>query len=265
MQATAIRDSSRDYRTYWLQGGQYYSKMSNLGDPAPCVLPPDKLAQIPADDRLILLEETGADPAFCREVARMMAQDPNWAHKLSASAKAAAESVLNPEKYPGSRRTWPKLRARVLDLATEVAVQARRLASQLTPKERFALVKRISAGEFRAPKDVKGLGDLGQWDIIGSLVGSLATAGANVYGSMVTADAQQDIAKLQASAAMQSAQAQIAMAQANAAIAAAQVQVSNPVTSTLSTLTSSTVAGIPVLVPIIGVILAGLWFAFGRK
>jgi len=264
MNALAIRDSSLDQRTYWLQGGLYYSRASNLGAAAPCELPAEKLKQIPEGDRILLLEETAADPVFCRFVATVMRTRPNWAHELSDSAKAAAASVLDPTKDFGGKTGWPILKARVRALASDVANQATRLAAQLTPAERFAVVKRIAAGEFRAPK-TKGLGDLGQWDIIGSLVGSLATAGANLYGARVTTEAQQDIAKIQASAAMQTAQAQIAMAQANAAIANAQVQVSNPVTSTLASMASSTVAGIPVIVPVLGAVAVALWAIFGRK
>ena len=264
MPSTLMRDSSTDYRTYWLQGGQYYSKMNGLGA-LPCVLPKDKLAQIPADDRQIVVEETSADPVFCRFVAKLMETQPDWAHRLSASAKAAADSVLNPSKRYGGQHAWPKLQARVRELSNEVAQQAQRLAAQLTPAERFALVKRIAAGEFRVPKDLRGLGDLGQWDIIGSLVGSLATAGASLYGAKVTANAQEDIAKLQASAAMQGAQAQIAIAQAQASIAQAQAQVSSSISSAVSSLTSTTVAGVPIIVPILGAVAIGLWLAFGRK
>lgn len=264
MTALAIRDSSLDQRTYWLQDGLYYSRSSNLGAPASCELPADKLAQIPEGDRLLLLEETAADPVFCKFVATVMRKDPNWVHHLSDSAKAAAMSVLDPSKQHGGKHAWPMLRARVRTLAADVANQATRLASQLTPAERFQTVKMIAAGGLRQPQS-KGLGDLGQWDIIGSLVGSLATAGANLYGAKVTSDAQQDIAKIQATAAMQSAQAQIAMAQANAAIANAQVQTSNPITSTLQSMTSATVAGIPVIVPVLGAVAVALFFIFGRK
>lgn len=256
---TAMRDSSKDYRTYWLQGGQYYSKMSNLGDPTVCELPPAKLSEIPSDDRLILTEEASADPVFCRDVMKLMATDPEWAHKVSASAKEAVINELHPSM--GRKAGWPRLRARVRELKSAVAEQATSLASKATPAERFALVKRIASGEFKEPKAVAGLGNLGQWDIIGSIVGSLAQVGGSIYGAKITSDAQQDIAKLQASAAMQSAQAQMAIANANAAIAGAQVQMASPISS----LTSSTIAGIPVIIPILGVAAVGLWLAFGRK
>lgn len=255
-----MRDTSRDYETYWLRNGLAYSRMSNLGA-VPCTLPPEKLAEIPADDRRILLEETAADPAFCRKVAVLMETDPSWAHKVSASAKEAAAIELDPSRRDGPKKAWPLLRARVRDLVSSVAQQARILSSKLTPAERFSLVKQIASGQFRAQRAVHGLGDLGQWDIIGSLVGSLANVGGSVYGAMVTADAQKDIAKLQASAAMQGAQAQMAIANANAAIAQAQAQVSSPIAS----LTSATVAGIPVIVPVLGVVALGLWLAFGKK
>ena len=255
-----MRDTSRDYDTYWLRDGLAYSRTSTLGA-ITCVLPPEKLAQIPEDDRRILLEETAADPLFCGKVAELMATDPDWAHKVSASAKEAAAIELDPSRRDGPKKAWPLLRARVRDLANAIAQQARSLAAKLTPAERLAVVRQIATGRFRAPAPLRGLGELGQWDIIGSLVGSLATAGANLYGAKVTADAQEDIAKLQASSAMQGAQAQMAIASANAAIAQAQAQVSSPIAA----LTSSTIAGVPVIVPVLGVIALGLWLAFGRK
>ena len=262
MPSTVMRDSSKDYRTYWLRDGLYYAVDRGLGD-APCLLPQDKLAKIPADDRQILEEEAAADPAFCRVVLKMMSVDPQWDHNISASAKAAAENEINPSK--GRKGGWPRLRARVRDLISSVASQAVQAASQLTPAERFLTVKQIAAGQLKTkPPAMSGLGDLGQWDIIGSLVGNLVTVGAGIYGATVTADAQKDIAKLQANAAMQNAQAQIALANANAAIANAQVQMS-PVSSAISTLTTSSIARIPVIVPV-GIALAlGLWLAFGGK
>jgi hypothetical protein len=263
MPSTVMRDSTKDYRTYWLRDGLYYGVDRGLGA-APCSLPEDKLAKIPADDRQVLVEETDADPEFCRIVARMMATDPQWDHNISASAKAAAENEINPSK--GKKGGWPRLRARVRDLISHVADQAVQAAARLTPEERFLTVKQLSSGQLRLKTPaMSGLGDLGQWDIIGSLVGNLVGVGAGIYGATVTADAQKDIAKLQANAAMQNAQAQIAIANANAAIANAQVQIANPVSSAMSTLTTSSIAGIPVIIPV-GIALAlGLWLAMGKK
>jgi len=263
MPSTVMRDSSKDYRTYWIRNGLYYGVDRGLGG-APRQLPPDKLSRIPVDDRTILVEETDADPGFCRFVVRMMAVDPQWDHNISASAKAAAENEINPSK--GKKGGWPRLRARVRELLSHVAGQALQAAAQLTPEERFATVKQISSGKFRVkPPAMNGLGDLGQWDIIGSLVGNLVSVGAGIYGATVTANAQQDIAKLQANAAMQNAQAQIAIANANAAIASAQAQIASPVSSVMSSLTTSSIAGIPIIVPV-GIALGlGLWLAMGKK
>jgi hypothetical protein len=263
MPSTVMRDSSKDYRTYWIRNGLYYGVDRGLGD-AGAALPQDKLSKIPADDRQILVEETDADPAFRALVIRLMATDPQWDHNIAASAKAAAENEINPSK--GRKGGWPRLRARVRDLVQSVATQAAEAASKLTPQERFQTVKAMSTGKIKVkPPAMSGLGDLGQWDIIGSLVGNLVGVGAGIYGATVTADAQKDIAKLQATSAMQNAQAQIAISNANAAIAAAQANILDPIGSTISTLATSTVAGVPVIIPIGAAIAIGLWLAFGRK
>lgn len=263
MPSMVMRDSSKDYRTYWIRDGLYYGVDRGLGA-MPCTLPKDKIAGIPEDDRTILLEETDADPDFCRQIAALMAKDPDWVHTISRSAKAAAENELNPAK--GRKGGWPKLRARVRELLAHVASQAVAAARQLTPEQRFYVIKQLAGGKPALKKpSVSGLGDLGQWDIIGALVGNLVSAGAGVYGSVVTADAQKDLAKLQANSAMQNAQAQMAIANANAAIASAQAQISSPISSAVSALTSGTVAGIPVIIPISLAAAVALYFALGRK
>jgi hypothetical protein len=236
---STVRDSSLDYRTYWLQGGQYYSRRGLGSADAACALPADKLAQIPEADRKILIEEVNADPAFCAKVARAMATLPDWGHQIAASAKEAIANEMNPSKFRNRAGMWPRLRARAQALVEAVSAQ---LAKGKVP-----------VGAAR----LSGLGDLGQWDIIASLVGSIGSAAANVYGSTVTARAQQDIARQQAQAAMQAAQANIAMANAATAMQSANAVI-NPVSSALQTITTSTVAGIPLLalaIPAVGLIL----------
>jgi hypothetical protein len=232
----AIRDSSLDYRTYWLQGGQFYSRRG-LGEAAPsCSLPIDKLRQIPEADRAVLIEEVNADPAFCAKVARCMATNPNWGHVIAASAKEAIANEMNPSKFPHRAGMWPKLRARAQFLVEEVS---RAMAQGKVPV---------------AARPMSGLGDLGQWDIIASLVGTIGTAATSIYSAGVTSRAQIDAQRDQANAAIAAAQAQM-----NAINAANAMQaVTSPVASAVSRIASAEVAGIPLLalaIPAIGLII----------
>lgn len=232
-----VRDSSLDYRTYWLQGNQFYARRGLGAADEACSLPADKLAQIPEADRKILIEEVNADPAFCAKVARAMATLPDWGHQIAASAKEAIANEMNPSKFRHRAGMWPRLRARAQALVEAVSA---------------ALAKgKVPVGTVR----MSGLGDLGQWDIIASLVGSIGTAAANVYGASITARTQQQIANTQAQAAMQAAQAQISMANAAQAMQSANAAI-NPVSSALQSLTTGTVAGIPLLAfPALGLII----------
>jgi hypothetical protein len=243
-----LRDSSLDYRTYWLQGGQYYARRG-LGA-VPCGLPMDKLQSIPEDDRLILLEEAEADPGFCARVAKCMATQPDWAHRISASAKEAIANELDPSRYPARKGSWPKLRARTRSLLVGVKKGVEDAAAALSFEQKMAVVRKVAAGTA-IPKPASGLSGLGQWDIIGNLIGTVANVGASIYSANVTANAQRDIAQMQADSAMRSANAQIAMANAQAAINAAQGQVgANPLSSVVSSITSGTIAGVPAWLPL---------------
>lgn len=216
-----------------------------------CRLPPEKVAQIPEPDRQVVLDEAAADPAFCRAIVRCMETRPDWAHVISASAKEAVENEIDPKKHPGRRGSWPRLRARVRELAREIPQVAREAAAQLTLPQVMQVVRRIA--ERGAPdRGNSRLGNLGQWDIIGSLVGTLANTASSVYSAVVTANAQKSIAQMQADAAMQGAQAQIAMANAQAAIQAAQSNI-NPL--------SSTIGGIPAWAIIVPAVGAAIYFA----
>lgn len=223
-----MRDSSLNYRTYWLRNGQYYGR-DNLGNAAPaCALPLDKLSQIPEEDRQIVIEEANADPAFCQMVLRCMATRPDWAHIISTSAKEAIVNELDPSVYGKRAGMWRMLRLRLNALLHDVP----------------GLLKKLEERKASG----RGLAGLGQWDIIGNLVGAIGGAAASIYGAKLTSDTQKDLAKIQADAAMKAAQAQMATLQAQQAM--------NPVAS----LMSASVAGIPLL-PVLAVGGAALYFA----
>jgi len=237
---SAIRDSSLDYRTYWLQGGQYYERRG-LGAAEACVLPADKLAEIPEADRKVLLDEVNADPLFCKRVALCMATYPDWGHRIAASAKEAVVNEMDPTRFKNRAGMWPKLRETVRTLVENV--------TKMVAQGKFPVAAKRTAG-------LSGLSGLGQWDIIGSIVGAVAQVGvaaAGVYQAGVTQRSVVDQQRDQANAAIAAAQAQM-----NAINAAGAMQTANASINPISALTSATVAGIPVLalaIPAIGLII----------
>ncbi len=228
----AMRDTSLSYRTYWLRDGEYYGRRSLGETAAACSLPLDKLAQIPAEDRQIVIDEANADPAFCEKLTRLMATNADWAHLVANSAKEAIVNELDPSRFGHRAGMWRKLRERLRAILKDVP----------------GLVKKIEA--YRASGRPQGLG---QWDIIGNLVGAIGGAAANIYGAKMIADTQKDIARIQTEAAIRAANAQMATAQAQQAM-------QNPVSQAFSSLTTGSVAGIPMMLvlPALG---AAIYFA----
>ena len=64
---------------------------------------------------------------------------------------------------------------------------------------------------------------LGQWDVVGNIVGTLTQAGASIYGAKLQAKAQEDIAKIEAQARQAEARAVEAQAEAKKKEAEAQL------------------------------------------
>ncbi len=256
---SAMRDTSRDQNTYWIRDGNYYGRAGNLGAP-PCVLPADKLAQIPEMDRALLLEEVSANPSFCAEVAKCMETRPDWAARIARSANEAVANEMNPALFRNRIGMWPKLRARVQDLVESSARTIRNKVASMTLDEKVREIQKISGGRARG---LSGLGSLGFFDFLASVI----SAAGDLYTKDLIADTNKDIAKIQANTSMQTISAQQSIAQAQAAIAAAQVQqaaMQNPVGAAISTFTTSTVGGIPVL----AILAAGgfaIWYVLKGK
>ncbi len=263
-----MRDTSRDERTYWLRNGLYYGRARSLGeDTANCNLPVDKLNQMSESDRALLLEEVKGNPSFCSIVARCMNERSDWYQQLSASAREAIANEFNSSTFPGRKGQWNKLRAKANDLLEMAATQIRQATSKLTPEERLEIVRGIARGRGGAVPVKPAMGDLGFLDILSSLVGTISQVGANVYNTKVIADTKEDIARIQANSAVTSLSAQQSIAAANAAIAAAQAQqaaIQSPVGAAISSLTTSTVGGIPVMlivIPLVGT----LFYLFTKR
>lgn len=241
-----MRDTSKDYRTYWIRDGMYYAKARSLGEAA-CTLDPEKLARIPSADRALLLDEVSGNPAFCREVAKCMATRPDWERVISTGAKEAIVNEFDPSRFKNRRGSWPKLRAHAQKLAEAASTAIRNQVSSMTLDQKVDAIKQIVAGRKPMGSRLSGLGSLGFFDLLGSVI----TAAGNLYTQDLIADTNKDIAKIQANASIQTITAQQSIAQAQAAIAAAQAQqaaIQSPIGSAIATFTQSKVAGIPVLV-----------------
>ena len=108
-------------------------------------------------DRSLLLSEAKLDPAFGRRIEKTLAL-PDGEMRVAMSARRAFVNELDPRLYPESKGTWKALRS-------------------LTPSLMKSAMKVIESGD---PKALAGLGDLGQWDIIGQIAGAVVQAGASV-------------------------------------------------------------------------------------
>lgn len=259
-----MRDTSEDLRTYWIRDGMYYGRATNLGAP-PCTLPPDKLAQIPEDDRKLLLEEIAGNPAFCNKVLKCMSERADWGHLIAASAKEAIVNELDPSKFRNRRGMWPKLRARTNELVASARDTVRAAVASMSFQDKVAALEKMKG--VRSDRKSAGLSGLGQWDIIASLVGTIGKVGSDIYTTNLVNDTKEDIAKIQASSAINTLSAQQSIARAQAAMAASQAQqaaIQSPIGSAIATFTTSTVAGIPVVVLLAGGV-AAIWYVLKRK
>ena len=257
-----MRDTSADYRTYWIRDGMYYGKARNLGA-APCTLPEAQLAKLPEEDRKMLLDEVAGNPSFCERVAKCMATRSDWIKLVSDSAKEAVVNEFDSSKFKNRKGMWPKLRARAQELADSATRAIRGKVSSMNLDQKAEAIRSLSRGSMGTRSGLSGLGGLGFFDLLASVIG----AAGNVYSQDLIADTKVDIAKIQANSAMNTITAQQSIANAQAAIAAAQVQqaaIQSPVGAAISTITTSTVGGIPVLliaIPLIG----GLIYLFMKK
>lgn len=169
--------------------------------------------QVDAD---LISEEARSDPAFGQKIVSMLRQ-PGGERLLSISARKAMANQFNPKLYPESRGQWGVLRRRAVALAEAMPGMVDKIVAKMPLSEKMDAVRAIAQGE-QPRMVVAGMGELGQFEIIGSLISTVAGVGGSIYNAKVTASAQQDIAKIQANAAIQGAQAQMAVANAQAAI-----------------------------------------------
>lgn len=238
-------------------------------------LPVMDLAPFREMDRRQIAEEMAANPAFGAWL-RSALRRPDGERLIALSAQKAIANEFDPSLYPETRGQWVTLRKRAVELARELPEIVGREIDRLPFEEKMRMVRAIGAGlEPRLGIGLSGVGDLGQYDIIGSLITSIASAASTAYSARVTASAQRDIAKIQAQAAMKDIETAQAIAKAQQAIneakavqataEAAKAQAGAP-GSVTEVLSRPVVAGIPIWAfPIVGLLGLVLYLVFKRR
>lgn len=171
------------------------------------------------DDRRLISAEAAADPAFARKLSAMLS-GPDGEKAVVMYARRAVLNELDPSLYPETRGQWPKLRSAVSKLIVELPRAITDAIDRMPLEERTRALEELS--KVKSVGEVLGLGDLGQWEIIGSLVGAVAGAATSIYNTKLQTDTAKQIANMQLQANEQAIQAQIAQSNAQRAIANAQ-------------------------------------------
>jgi hypothetical protein len=171
------------------------------------------------DDRRLIATEAASDPSFAKKISSMLAK-PDGEKQVVMYARRAIINELNPSLYQETVGQWPKLRSAVSKLMIELPKAITSNIDQLPMDKRAQAIEALSS-MGSSPSSI-GIGDLGQFDIIASLIGTLASATASVYSASIVSSTQKQIAADQLAANEQEIQAQEAAANAQTAVAKAQ-------------------------------------------
>jgi hypothetical protein len=174
------------------------------------------------DDRDLILLEARNDPEFERQLSEVL-KLPDGEEQVAISARKAVLNELSPDLYPEVKGHWPILRSVIQKSIAAVKDSTSKQIVTINPNP-------------------KGLGELGQFDILGPLISAVAGAGASIYSAKIQSSTQKQIANEQLQANMQEIQAQEAMAAAQKAIAGAQT--TQAVQAVLPAVLAAPVAGV---------------------
>lgn len=182
---------------------------------------PDVLALFSELDRRVIHEELAQETPFA-VVLRTMLRQPNAPVLVSQSMRRAIVNEMNPAQFPHAKGQWVILRKRMADLLRDIPAMIEKEVARLPLEKKLEVVRAIAADYEPQVELGSTLSDLGLFDVLGPIISSVAGAASSVYSAKVTADAQKEIAKLQAQAAMKDLETQMAIAKASQAISAAQ-------------------------------------------
>src|SRR5512136_1414439 len=230
------------------------------------MVPQELLLGFSDTDRQIITEEAMADPKFADRLTETLSS-PGGMDKVALCARRAVANEFDPRLFPESRGMWPRLRKLAVEMAKALPDIAEKEIDKLPFETKVALVKEVAAGRNPIGMGFFGLADLGQFEVIGSLISSLVGAGASIYNARLTSSTQKSIANIQAGAEMATLQAQIKIADAQKAVAEAQVQIETT-QSPIGALSKPVIGGIPLwalLVPAFLLVVGGTYFMARRK
>lgn len=217
------------------------------------------------DDRLLIKMEADADPAFAKVLQSMLKDGVAGEERVVQFAQKAVVNELDPRQFPETKGAWPKLRAKVRQLVDELPGAIIRHIDQMPPEKRVAAAQALREGkDFDFPPIT--LGELGQFDIIGSIVGAVAGAATSVYGSYLQSSTQRSIVNMELSAQQKEVDAQLAMANAQKAMAAASASqagilpalptaITQPIQAAASAL-GTDIGGVPLWMLLLGLYLS---------
>ncbi|MDD5305482.1 MAG: hypothetical protein PHS14_20470 [Elusimicrobia bacterium] len=176
--------------------------------------------RMPLQTRAHILAEGRHDETFWPYLTRI-ARQPDGAKTVDDEMKRAAINELDPSRYREMAGKWPLLRYKVRYIKSQIAQNAR-------PAFMGPGIAGLAEGipgmvtSLDQPTTAASGSGTDIWGTIGKVIAAAGTAAGSIYSSRITADAQKDIAKIQAQAAQgialtQQQQQQLAAAQAAAA------------------------------------------------
>lgn len=194
-----------------------------------------------SQERQLIAQELAASGSFEKHLAKL-ARSSNPCEAIGNDALKAIANEFDPNEFPETVGQWKVLRGTIRDVVGNLHSVLMDSVNGLTPSQRQALIDSIMSGDF----SVIGLGAADApaaasgGDFLTTLIGTLGTSLTTIYGTKLQADAQQDIAKINAQTAQQNAAAVQAQAQLQQQALAAQQMMSGSVGMNTS------VGGIPV-------------------
>ena len=220
----------------------------------------EQLLHFPESDRLLIIEEAMADPAFGDQLSKVLSQ-PEGAKAVALSMRHAVVNEMNQRLYPESKGEWPVLRKTVVAVAKSMPDIVQKELEKLPLETLTEMLKMVAAGQSPFAVAVSGMGVFD----LGSLFGSLIEAGGSIFEKKLAGAAAVKIEGIKAGAAVATMDAQAKIAEAQRAIAEAQAA-SAPTAANI--LSAEVGMGIPlwaVAVPAILIAGVSIYFVVKKK
>lgn len=192
-----------------------------------------RLDPLTPGDREIIEKEIKSSPATAAMIQQFM--DSGGPHAVADFARRAFANEMDSKLFPETKGYWPELRATVQKLLVALPNAMRQAANEMSLDDKLKFAEQIAAGKKLrlqlADYPVETLMGLGQFEIIGSIVSSVAGAASSVYSAKVVADAKKAIAKIQAETELKQLNVSMTLAKAQAAVQGAQGKILEDVQS----------------------------------